>query len=116
MEQTPFHNYVLHDDKYADPTSFANPNNFEFPTFPDPPPLAGNPLFDEKETAFMSSFFDTVDQNASFDHPEFQDGLAQWTVPGLDLRKGFEEVWNQQPSLGSGTANHNYNSTAFGLP
>jgi len=118
MEQTPFHNYVLHDDKYADPTSFANPNNFEFPTFPDPPPLAGNPLFDEKEAAFMSSFFDTVDQNTSFDH-EFQDGLAQWTVPGLDLRKGFEDVWNNQPTVSNGVTNNYTTSTAspvFNMP
>jgi len=118
MEQTPFHNYVLHDDKYADPSSFANPNNFEFPTFPDPPPLAGNPLFDEKEAAFMTSFFDTVDQNTSFDN-EFQDGLAQWTVPGLDLRKGFEDVWNNQPTVANGVSN-NYTTTSaspiFNMP
>lgn len=118
MEQTPFHNYVLHDDKYADPSSFANPNNFEFPTFPDPPPLAGNPLFDEKEAAFMTSFFDTVDQNTSFDN-EFQDGLAQWTVPGLDLRKGFDDVWNHQPTVANGVSN-NYTTTSasavFNMP
>ena len=34
MEQTPFHNYTLHEDKY-DPNAFApNSNNYEFPTFP----------------------------------------------------------------------------------
>lgn len=113
MEQSPFHSFALHDDKF-DANGFPN-STLEFPNFPDPPPIAGNPLFDEKETAFMSSFFDTVDQNASLDH-DFQDGLAQWTVPGLDLRKGFEEVWNHQPNLANGATNHTYNSTAFGLP
>jgi hypothetical protein len=63
----------------------------------------------------MSNFFDTIDQTASFDH-DFQDGLAQWTVPGLDLRKGFAEVWNQETGLPNGTANHSYNTAAFGLP
>ncbi len=113
MEQSPFHSFALPDDKF-DANGFPS-SALEFPSFPDPPPVAGNPLFDEKETAFMSSFFDTVDQNASFDH-EFQDGLAQWTVPGLDLRKGFEDMWTQQPNLANGTPNHNYNSTSFGLP
>jgi hypothetical protein len=114
MEQTPFHHFPTHDDKY-DSAAFPN-TTFEFPTFPDPPPLAGNPLFDEKETAFMSSFFDTVDQNTSFDN-DFQDGLAQWTVPAMDMRKGFEDVWNTQPSVANGTSNHHYASTAtFGLP
>ena len=112
MEQTPFHSYTIHEDKF-EPAAFAtNSNNYEFPTFPDPPPLAGNPLFDEKEAAFMSSFFDTVDQNTSFDH-EFQDGLAQWTVPGLDLRKGFEDVWSNQPNVTNGTnTNNNYSANS----
>jgi hypothetical protein len=113
MDQSPFHSFALHDDKF-DANAFPT-STLDFPNFPDPPPIAGNPLFDEKETAFMSSFFDTVDQNASFDH-EFQDGLAQWTVPGLDLRKGFEEVWNQQPNVANGPSNPSYNSAAFGLP
>jgi hypothetical protein len=122
MEQTPFHSYALHEDKF-DPAAFAtNSNNYEFPTFPDAPPLAGNPLFDEKEAAFMSSFFDTVDQNTSFDH-EFHDGLAQWTVPGLDIRKGFEDVWNNQPNVPNGTStntsttNNNYSANSvFSMP
>jgi serine/threonine protein kinase len=59
------HNYNLH-NKY-DPNAFAaNSNNFEFPNFPNPPRLAGNPLFDEKEAGFVTSFFDTVDQNTQF--------------------------------------------------
>lgn len=120
MDQaTPFHSFGLHDDKFDHHTAFSNnPNNFEFPNYPDPPPLAGNPLFDEKEAAFMSSFFDTVDQNTSFDH-EFQDGLAQWTVPGLDLRKGFEEAWNPQQNMPNGTpatANHYSTNTVFNMP
>lgn len=112
MEQTPFHNYTIHEDKF-EPAAFAtNSNSYEFPTFPDAPPLAGNPLFDEKEAAFMSSFFDTVDQNTSFDH-EFQDGLAQWTVPGLDIRKGFEDVWSNQPNVTNGTnTNNNYSANS----
>src|SRR5208282_2385332 len=117
MEQTPFHSYTIHEDKF-DAAAFAtNSNNYEFPTFPDPPPLAGNPLFDEKEAAFMSSFFDTVDQNTSFDH-EFQDGLAQWTVPGMDIRKGFEDVWNNQPNATNGThTNNNYSANSvFNMP
>jgi hypothetical protein len=115
MEQTPFHHFGMHDDKF-DPTAFPN-TTFEFPSFPDPPPPAGNPLFDEKETAFMSSFFDTVDQNTSFDH-DFQDGLAQWTVPSLEMRKaGFEDVWNTQPNVTNGASNHNYTpTTAYGQP
>ena len=115
MEQTSFHNYTLHEDKY-DPNAFApNSNNYEFPNFPDPPPLAGNPLFDEKEAAFMSSFFDTVDQNTSFDH-EFQDGLAQWTVP-LDLRKGFDDVWSNQQNVTNGATSNNYGANAvFSMP
>jgi Helix-loop-helix DNA-binding domain len=117
MEQTPFHSFGLHEDKFDPTAAFAtNSNNFEFPAFPDPPPLPGNPLFDEKETAFMSSFFDTVDQNTSFDH-EFQDGLAQWTVPGLDLTKGFDDVWATQQNLTNGTTN-NYTTatTVYNVP
>ena len=98
MEQTAFHTYTpLHDDKF-DHSAFSasHTNTFDFPTFPDPPPLPGNPLFDEKETAFMSSFFDTVDQNTSFDH-DFQDGLAQWAVPNIDLRKSYDDAaWSNQ--------------------
>ena len=65
----------------------------------------------------MSSFFDTVDQNTSFDH-DFQDGLAQWTVQSLDLRKGFDDVWNNQPNVTNGvTTNSNYNTnTVFTMP
>jgi Helix-loop-helix DNA-binding domain len=97
MEQTAFHSYSLHDDKF-DHSAYAasHANTYDFPTFPDPPPLPGNPLFDEKETAFMSSFFDTVDQNTSFDH-DFQDGLAQWAVPNIDLRKSYDNAaWTNQ--------------------
>jgi hypothetical protein len=120
MDHTAFHAYGLHDDKFDAPSAFPNASTFEFPAFPDPPPLAaGNPLFDEKETAFMSSFFDTVDQNTSFDH-DFQDGLAQWTVPGLDIRKGFEDVWNGQSNMQNGNNVH-YTAaptptTVYGLP
>jgi hypothetical protein len=116
MDQASFHGYGIHDD----PASSVF-NNFDFPNYPDPPPLAGgNPLFDEKETAFMSSFFDTVDQHTSFDQ-DFQGGLAQWTVPGLDLRKGFEDAWNTQSNMQNGVANSHYTvaptpTTVYGLP
>jgi len=116
MDQPHFHNYGLHDDKF-DPSAF-NPNSYEFAHFPDPPPLAGNPLFDEKEEAFMSSFFDSVDQNTSFDN-DFQDGLAQWSVPGLDLRKGFDDPSAySQNSLSNGSAggpNYTATPTPYGV-
>jgi Helix-loop-helix DNA-binding domain len=125
MDQAPFHSYVLHKEEF-DPSPFPTaPGTFDFhafDNFPDPPPLAqGNPLFDEKESAFMTSFFDTVDQSTSFDH-DFQDGLAQWTVPGIDLgRKGFEDAWQQQPPVANGPrTNNNYSTTSvspiFNLP
>jgi len=108
MEQTAFHTYTpLHDDKF-DHSAFStsHANTFDFPTFPDPPPLPGNPLFDEKETAFMSSFFDTVDQNTSFDH-DFQDGLAQWAVPNMDLRKSYDDAaWANQANNPSTTTSN----------
>lgn len=64
----------------------------------------------------MTSFFDTVDQNTSFDH-EFQDGLAQWSTAGLELRKGFEEPWNSQPNVTNGTTNNNYTTAAvYNIP
>jgi len=107
MEQTAFHTFTpLHDDKFDHAAfSASHANTFDFPTFPDPPPLPGNPLFDEKETAFMSSFFDTVDQNTSFDH-DFQDGLAQWAVPNIDLRKSYDDAaWSNQANNPTATTN-----------
>jgi hypothetical protein len=109
----PFHNFVFHDEKF-DPGFFST-SSYEFPTFPDPPPLTGDPLFDEKETAFMSSFFDTVDQNSSFDH-EFQDGLVQWTAGLDDLTKGLGvgDIWNTPTA--TNTTNNNYQPPSqFGL-
>ena len=124
MDQASFHSgYGIHDDKFDLSSSvFNNPSTFDFPTFPEPPPpAAGNPLFTEKETEFMSTFFDTVDQNTSFDH-DFQDGLAQWTVPGLDLRKPpFDDGWTAQSNMQNGIANAHYSvapppTTVYGLP
>ena len=113
VDQMSMPNFGLYDDRF-DPT-FLPTSSYEFPTFPDPPPLAGDPLFDEKETAFMSSFFDTVDQNSSLDN-EFQDGLAQWTAAGLDdLTKGLGDIWNTQPNAPN--ASNNYHPpTQYGLP
>jgi Helix-loop-helix DNA-binding domain len=83
MDHSALHNnYNLLDDSRFDLPTYHNNHGF-----PEPPPMTNpnaNPLFDEKESAFITSFFDVVDQAPSLDH-EFQDGLANWTGQS-DLR------------------------------
>jgi hypothetical protein len=105
LDQNILHNYGLHDESRFDFNGFHTNNGF-----PEPPPMvAGNPLLDEKESAFITSFLDSVDQTPALDL-DFQDGLANWTGQ-TDVGK-FEEILSTRQINGF---NPHYNSNTYNL-